>query len=109
MATQGTRPAENQKSGAVEEILHSMIGHADTFKDFMIQVQSLTPAEFQITELTQIAAAGLRNIPIKLETEVEDLTTIVEQVGRLRALAAQKGYTDILEVLDQKLPYDRHY
>jgi len=86
-----------------------MLGHADTFKGFLDEVLSLSPADWQNPEVLRVVAAGLSRVPRKLDTEIEDLTTIVQQMGKVRELATQRGYTDVLELLDQKLPYDRNY
>ena len=106
---QASTSAGEQKLDAVEHILHRMLGHADTFKGFLDEVLSLSPADWQNPEVLRVVAAGLSRVPRKLDTEIEDLTTIVQQMGKVRELATQRGYTDVLELLDQKLPYDRNY
>ena len=102
-------PAENQKLDPIEQILHVMIRHADTHKGFLATVESLTPADWLKPDVARIAVAGLSKTPAKLATQIEDLTTIVQHIERLKALAAERGYNDILEFLNQKLPYDRNY
>ena len=49
-----------------------------------------------VPELTDKVA----NVPI-------NTLNVLKQIYQVRAVAAAKGYTEILEVLDQKLPYER--
>ncbi len=48
-------------------------------------------------------------LPERLKTGAEDLRTVSLQLQKLRELAAQKNYSDILAILDEKKPYDRGY
>ena len=40
-----------------------------------------------------------------IERDSQDLETVAGQIGAIKALATQKGYGDILELLQQKFPY----
>ena len=57
-----------------------------------------------------IAAAGGGSVPELTDRVLNgsiNMLSVLNHLYQVRAVAAAKGYTDILEVLNQKLPYER--
>ena len=56
-----------------------------------------------------VAIAGVKksDLPESLANGPINLITILQQLATVRYVAEVKGYSDILELLDQKLPYQR--
>jgi len=92
---------ENQKSGNLGTVVDSIRGHTSTSKD-LFETGMALPGDPRVAEL-------VAKLPGRLETAVEDLRTVSAQLDKLRQLANEKGYPDVLEVLEEKLPYDRGY
>lgn len=52
--------------------------------------------------------AGGTDLPARVATQSINLLNILCHLEQVRLLANVRGYTDILELLDQKLPYETY-
>ena len=91
----------NQRSGNLAMVVNEVKGHTQTNKDVFITAMMI-PENPQIGQL-------LIKLPKRLETAVEDLGAVERQLDKLKKLATEKGYSDVLKILDEKLLYDRGY
>ena len=105
---QATNVVGSQELGSMDTVLQRMISHVSTNQD-LVHVVDLIPAMMDKPEMLERIAQIFKRVPGRLETELEDLRTVSAQVAQLRELATKKGYGDVLELLDQKLPYNRGY
>jgi hypothetical protein len=77
--------------GTIDHILSDLTVHAK-----IVRVALKLPEVFNEYRTT---------LPTILAEEIEDLQTVQRQLGRVRDTAQKKGYTELLELLDQELPY----
>ncbi len=94
-------PTENQRLGDISEILDQVRMHALTDRGIIHFAQN-SPHRPEAQLL-------LEKIPARLITSMEDLASVEEQLKKLRALAVERNYRDVLEVLDEQIPYNRGY
>ena len=99
----------DQKSGNMETILSRVHHHVESNSELFSILQETIDGGLADPKILRGLGASLRKIPIRLNTETEDLTTLATHLARIKELAIQKGYADVLELLEQLLPYDRGY
>jgi hypothetical protein len=92
---------ENQKLADLGRIVETVRSHTKTTQDLFV-IAGMAPEAHEL-------AQALSRLPERLEVSVEDLRTVGVQLDKIRTLASEKGYSDVLKVLDEKLPYDRGY
>ncbi|MEK6983120.1 MAG: hypothetical protein AABX33_00975 [Nanoarchaeota archaeon] len=104
-----TQSTQSQKMGNVETVVLEILHHTGSNKGVVELPKLLGLQGLKNPDVVATAAEAFGRLSGRLETEVEDLRTVYAHLKKLRELATQKGYADVLELLDQNLHYDRGY